>query len=33
MLFDFSWLKAMQRASGVFVLTSRNSSFPPKCSF
>jgi hypothetical protein len=31
--FDYSWLMALQRAWGVFVLTSRFSSFPPKCSF
>jgi hypothetical protein len=30
MLFDFSWMIAVQRDSGVFVLTSRNTSYPPK---
>jgi hypothetical protein len=32
-LFLFSWQIALQRTSGVFVLTSRNTSYPPKCSF
>jgi hypothetical protein len=32
MLWDFSWLIAMKTPSGVFVLTSRNTSYPPKCS-
>jgi hypothetical protein len=31
MLFDFSWLIALQSDSGVFVLTSRNTSYHPKC--
>jgi hypothetical protein len=33
MLFDFSWLIALQRAWGVFVLTCGNISYPPKCIF
>jgi hypothetical protein len=33
MLLDISCLIALQRAWGVFVLTSRNTSYPPKCSF
>jgi hypothetical protein len=31
MLLDFFWLIALQRAWGVFVLTSRITSCPPKC--
>jgi hypothetical protein len=33
MLFDFYRLMALQKTWGVFVLTSRNTSYPPKCSF
>jgi hypothetical protein len=33
MLWDFSRLITLQRAWDVFVLTSRNTSYPPKCSF
>jgi hypothetical protein len=33
MLFDFFWLIALELASGVFVLCSRNTPYPPKCSF
>jgi hypothetical protein len=32
MFWDFFWLKALQKSWGVFVLTSRNSSCPTKCS-
>jgi hypothetical protein len=31
MLLNFSWLIAMQKAIGVFLLTSRNTSYLPKC--
>jgi hypothetical protein len=30
---EFSWLMAQQRAWGVFVVTNRNTSCPPKCGF
>jgi hypothetical protein len=33
LLFDCSWLIALQRAWGVFVSTRRNTSYPPKCRF
>jgi hypothetical protein len=33
MLWDFSWLIALQRAWGVSVLTTWNPSYPPKFSF
>jgi hypothetical protein len=33
MLLEFSWLIALHRAWGVFILTSRNTSSPRKCNF